>query len=107
MAMPDPEQFLSSDYRRGQLPGPAHVDGLLYEYGSRAGFWRIHNEFQQARPAADGVWRGGMALARHPEIVEAIKSSGLRRGEPRLALIHYQSMDIARSASTFTRRCTC
>ena len=57
----------------------------LYEYGSRAGFWRIHREFSQ-RGLPLTVFGVAMALARHPEIVAAIKAAGLRCGQPRLAL---------------------
>ncbi len=46
----------------------------LYEYGSRAGFWRIHSEFQK-RGLPLTVFGVAMALARHPEIVEAIKAA--------------------------------
>ena len=38
----------------------------MYEYGSRAGVWRILREFDASRPAADGVRRDVTALAALP-----------------------------------------
>jgi peptidoglycan/xylan/chitin deacetylase (PgdA/CDA1 family) len=81
-------------HRRGQLPGQTHVDGLLYEYGSRAGFWRIHNEFQK-RGLPLTVFGVAMALARHPEIVEAIKAADYDVVSHGWRWIHYQNMDIS------------
>ncbi len=46
----------------------------MYEYGARAGFWRIHQEFQK-RGLPMTIFGVGMALARHPHIVDAIKNS--------------------------------
>ncbi len=57
----------------------------LYEYGSRAGFWRIHREFSQ-RGLPLTVFGVAMALARHPESCGGDQGCGLRCGQPRLAL---------------------
>ena len=37
----------------------------IYEYGSRAGVWRLLREFEQPRPAAHGL-RRRLALERYP-----------------------------------------
>lgn len=76
----------------------------LYEYGSRAGFWRIHNEFcKRGLPLT--VFGVAMALARHPDIVDAIKAADYDVVSHGWRWIHYQSMDINQNASTCTRRC--
>ena len=64
----------------------------LYEYGSRAGFWRIHNEFQK-RGLPLTVFGVAMALARHPEIVQAISEAKYDVVSHGWRWIHYQSMD--------------
>ncbi|MDB0325024.1 allantoinase, partial [Acinetobacter baumannii] len=46
----------------------------MYEYGSRAGFWRIHSEFQR-RKLPMTIFGVAMALVRNPYIVEAIKQA--------------------------------
>ena len=66
----------------------------LYEYGSRAGFWRIHREFSQ-RGLPLTVFGVAMALARHPEIVAAIKAADYDVVSHGWRWIHYQHMDIA------------
>ncbi|UMX54269.1 hypothetical protein MJ524_14910 [Escherichia coli] len=78
----------------------------LYEYGSRAGFWRIHREFSQ-RGLPLTVFGVAMALARHPEIVAAIKAADYDGGQPYgWRWIHYPSTWILpRSASICKKRC--
>jgi allantoinase len=65
----------------------------LYEYGSRAGFWRIHQEFQQ-RGLPLTVFGVAMALARNPAIVEAIKAADYDVVSHGWRWIHYQDLDI-------------
>ncbi|SQI32273.1 putative urate catabolism protein [Serratia plymuthica] len=66
----------------------------LYEYGSRAGFWRIHNEFQR-RGLPLTVFGVAMALARNPLVVEAIKNANYDVVSHGWRWIHYQNMDEA------------
>lgn len=68
------EQFLSDIIGAASYPDRHMSMDSLYEYGSRAGFWRIHNEFSK-RGLPLTVFGVAMALARHPEVVEAIKSA--------------------------------
>ena len=43
----------------------------LYEYGSRAGFWRLHKLFQEKKIPIT-VFGVGMALEKNPEVCKAI-----------------------------------
>ena len=47
----------------------------LYDYGSRAGFWRLHRLLtRKAVPCT--VYAVGMALERHPEAAKAMVDAG-------------------------------
>ena len=46
----------------------------LYEYGSRRGFWRIHELFQKKKIPLT-IFGVAMALERNPEICKAIKDA--------------------------------
>ena len=86
------EQFLSDIIGAASYPERHMSMESLYEYGSRAGFWRIHNEFQK-RGLPLSVFGVAMALARHPEIVEAIKNADYDVVSHGWRWIHYQGMD--------------
>ena len=43
----------------------------LYEYGSRAGFWRLHKLFQEKKIPIT-IFGVGMALEKNPEVCKAI-----------------------------------
>ena len=88
------EQFLSDIIGAASYPDKHMSMDSLYEYGSRAGFWRIHTEFQK-RGLPLTVFGVAMALARHPEIVEAIKAADYDVVSHGWRWIHYQHMDIA------------
>ena len=47
----------------------------LYEYGSRAGVWRLLREFEQ-RKLPITVFGVAMALERHPELTAAMVAAG-------------------------------
>lgn len=65
----------------------------IYEYGSRAGFWRLHNLFtQQQLPVT--VFGVTTALQRNPEAVEAMQTAGWEIASHALRWIHYQDMPI-------------
>lgn len=70
----------------------------LYEYGSRAGFWRLLRLFDEAefRPTVFGV---ASALALNPEIVAAMKQSEWEIASHGLRWIDYQDIpeDIERA----------
>lgn len=63
----------------------------LYEYGSRAGFWRLHRLFEKVgfRPTVFGVAK---ALARNPEAVAAMKRSEWEIASHGLRWIDYQDI---------------
>ena len=63
----------------------------LYEYGSRAGFWRLHRLFTE-RQAPLTVYGVAMALARHPAAVEAMKTAGWEIASHGLRWIDYQNI---------------
>lgn len=61
----------------------------LYEYGSRAGFWRLHRLFEKAgiKPTVFGV---ATAMARNPAAVAAMQKSGWEIASHGLRWIDYQ-----------------
>jgi allantoinase len=87
------EQFLSDIIGAASYPAVHMSMDSLYEYGSRAGFWRIHHEFQK-RGLPLTVFGVAMALARNPAIVEAIKAANYDVVSHGWRWIHYQNLDI-------------
>ncbi|MEZ9329378.1 allantoinase [Vibrio breoganii] len=63
----------------------------MYEYGSRAGVWRILNEFKQ-RQLPLTVFGVATALKRNPEVTKAIIQDGHEIACHGLKWIHYQHM---------------
>lgn len=89
------ETFLSDIV--GAAPYPDRHMSLesLYEYGSRAGVWRILREFER-RNLPLTVFGVTMALARHPEVVAAFREANHEIACHGLRWIHYQDMPIER-----------
>jgi OHCU decarboxylase len=79
------EAFLSEIVGASPWPGMRHMNmESIYEYGSRAGFWRLHRLFTD-RSVPVTVYAVAMAMARNREAVQAmnearwdIASHGLR-----------------------------
>lgn len=70
------EAFLSDIPGATQWPGRRHWNmESIYEYGARAGFWRLHRLFTGATIPVT-VYGVATALARSPEQVEAMKTAG-------------------------------
>ncbi|KAA9002758.1 allantoinase PuuE [Affinibrenneria salicis] len=86
------EQFLSDIIGAASYPQRHMSMESLYEYGSRAGFWRIHHEFQR-RGLPLTIFGVAMALARHPPVVEAIKAAHYDVVSHGWRWLHYQDMD--------------
>ena len=63
----------------------------LYEYGSRAGFWRLHKLFQEKKIPIT-VFGVGMALDKNPEICKAIKEAGYEVASHGWRWIDYQNI---------------
>ncbi|MBS1085327.1 allantoinase PuuE [Gluconobacter sphaericus] len=61
----------------------------LYEYGSRAGFWRLRRLFDEAGMPVT-VFGVAKALARNPDVVAAMKESGWEIASHGLRWIDYQ-----------------
>ncbi|KQQ78211.1 chitin deacetylase [Xanthomonas sp. Leaf131] len=66
----------------------------LYEYGSRAGFWRLHRLFT-ARNVPVTVFGVAQALASNPEAVAAMQAADWEIASHGLRWIDYQHMDEA------------
>ena len=63
----------------------------LYEYGSRAGFWRLHKLFQEKKIPIT-VFGVGMALEKNPDICNAIKDAGYEVASHGWRWIDYQNI---------------
>ena len=69
------EAFLSEIVGAQPYPDVRHVNmESIYEYGSRAGFWRLHRMFTE-RDIAVTVFAVGMAMERNPQAVEAMMAA--------------------------------
>ena len=76
------------------LPGQRNMNvESLYEYGSRAGFWRLHRIFT-ARDAPVTVYGVAMALERNPEAVAAMNEAGWEIASHGYRWIDYQAVDV-------------
>ncbi|HZT18597.1 MAG TPA: allantoinase PuuE [Dongiaceae bacterium] len=89
---PASEAFLSEIVGAQPLAGVRHMNmESIYEYGSRAGFWRLHRLFT-ARGLPVTVFGVTMALARNPEAVAAMKDAGWEIASHGYRWIDYQSV---------------
>jgi len=69
------EAFLSEIVGAQPWPGMRHMNmESIYEYGSRAGFWRLHRLFTE-RSVPVTVYAVAMAMARNPEAVAAMNEA--------------------------------
>lgn len=66
----------------------------LYEYGARAGFWRLHRLFTD-RDLPVTVFGVAMALERNPGVVDAMQKAGWEIASHGYRWIDYQSIDEA------------
>ncbi|NHB56898.1 allantoinase PuuE [Acinetobacter sp. 194] len=87
------EQFLSEIIGAASFNDKHMSMDSMYEYGSRAGFWRIHNEFK-SRQLPMTIFGVGMALVRNPYVVEAIQEANYDVVSHGQRWLHYQHMDI-------------
>ncbi|MFC3851236.1 allantoinase PuuE [Salinispirillum marinum] len=85
------ETFLSEIIGAAPYPSRHMSMESIYEYGSRAGLWRILREFER-RGLPLTVFGVAMALQRNPEAVTAFKSLGHEVACHGLRWIHYQDM---------------
>jgi len=89
---PGSEQFLSELIGAQSYPARHMSMESVYEYGSRAGVWRLLREFE-ARDLPLTVFAVAMALQRHPELATELVSLGHEIACHGLRWIHYQDVD--------------
>jgi len=85
------EIFLSEIIGAKPIKGRHMSMESLYEYGSRAGFWRLHKLFQ-IKKIPITVFGVGMALEKNPEICKAIKDAGYEVASHGWRWIDYQNI---------------
>jgi allantoinase len=88
------EQFLSEIIGAAAFEARHLSMESIYEYGSRAGVWRILKEFEK-RKLPLTVFGVSMALERHPELTQAFVELGHEIACHGWRWIHYQNMDEA------------
>jgi allantoinase len=96
------EQFLSEMANPPSYPDRHLSMESIYEYGSRAGVWRILREFEN-RQLPLTVFGVSMALQRHPELTAALVAAGHEIACHGLRWINYQNMDEASERSHMQR----
>jgi putative urate catabolism protein len=89
------EAFLSEIVGAVAYPGQRHMNmESLYEYGARAGFWRLHRLFTE-RGLAVTVFGVAMALARNAAAVAAMQDADWEIASHGYRWIDYQDVDEA------------
>ncbi len=82
------EAFLSEIVGAAQWPGQRHWNmESIYEYGARAGFWRVHRLLKDLPITVYGV---ASALARSPHQVAAMKEAGWEIASHGLKWVEYK-----------------
>jgi allantoinase len=88
------EAFLTDVLGAKPWPGQRHMNvESMFEYGSRAGFWRLWRLFT-ARKMPMTVYGVAMALARNPEIVAAMREAGWDIASHGLRWIDYKDFTL-------------
>lgn len=87
------EAFLSEIVGAQPITGMRHMNmESIYEYGARAGFWRLHRLFsERALPVT--VFGVAMALARNPDAVAAMRDADWEIASHGYRWIDYQHVD--------------
>lgn len=89
------EAFLSEIVGAQAWPNQRHWNmESIYEYGARAGFWRLHRLFTEAAIPVT-VYAVASALARAPDQVRAMQTAGWEIASHGLKWIEYKDMDEA------------
>lgn len=87
------EAFLSEIVGAQPYLGSRHMNmESIYEYGSRAGFWRLHRLFSE-RDIPVTVFGVAMAMERNPALVEAMLQSDWEIASHGYRWIDYQNID--------------
>jgi chitin deacetylase len=86
------EAFLSDIAGAAQWPGQRHWNmESIYEYGARAGFWRLHRLFTGLNLPVT-IYGVATALARSPEQVAAMQSAGWEIASHGLKWVEHRDM---------------
>ena len=86
------EAFLSEIVGAAAWPGQRHMNmESIYEYGSRAGFWRLWRMFTE-RKLPVTVFGVASAMARNPEAVAAMTEAGWEIASHGLKWIDYKDV---------------
>ncbi|MGA8203449.1 MAG: allantoinase PuuE [Woeseiaceae bacterium] len=97
------EAFLSDIVGALPIAGERHMNmESLYEYGSRAGFWRLHRMFGEFETPVT-VFGVAMALERNPEAVAAMIDSDWEIASHGYRWIDYQRIDEATERAHLAR----
>ena len=89
---PASEAFLSEIVGAAAWPGQRHWNmESIYEYGARAGFWRLHRLFTE-RDLPVTVYGVATALARSPDQVAAMQDAGWEIASHGLKWIEHKDM---------------
>ena len=89
------EHLLSEIVGAAPIPNQRHANmESLYEYGSRAGFWRLHRLLTE-RSAPVTVYAVGLALKKHPEAAQAMADAGWEMASHGWRWIDLQHVDEA------------
>ncbi len=97
---PASEAFLSEITGAQPWPGQRHWNmESIYDYGARAGFWRLHRMMRDLPITVYGV---ATALARSPEQVSAMKSAGWEIASHGLKWIEHKDMSEEEERATIT-----
>mmetsp|Transcript_12923 Transcript_12923/g.34462 ORF Transcript_12923/g.34462 Transcript_12923/m.34462 type:complete len:319 (-) Transcript_12923:142-1098(-) len=87
------EKLLSEMVGASAIKGQRHANmESLYDYGARAGFWRLHRLLTSRRVPCT-VFACGMALERNEEAAKAMQSAGWEIASHGYRWIDYQEVD--------------
>jgi OHCU decarboxylase len=100
---PASEAFLSEIVGAQAWPGQRHWNmESIYEYGARAGFWRVHDLFT-ARNLPVTVYGVATALARSPDQVAAMQDAGWEIASHGLKWVEHKDMTEADERATIAQ----
>ena len=93
------EAFLSEIVGAAAWPGQRHMNmESIYEYGSRAGFWRLFRLFTE-RDMPVTVYGVASAMARNPNVVAAMNEAGWEIASHGLKWIDYRDIPREKEAA--------
>lgn len=93
------EAFLSEIVGAAPWPGQRHMNmESIYEYGSRAGYWRLWRMFTERKMPVT-VFAVASALQRYPEIAASMQEAGWEIASHGLKWIDYRDVPAEREAA--------